>query len=80
MHKITLKEFTELNLGDVRRNKGFITILENVIHQPGQSITGQKENWYGAKATYEFFKNKKSHSTNFKTLYMLIEQQAFLLI
>src|SRR5208283_5184156 len=59
MHKITLEEFTELNLGDVRRNERFVTIIDNVINGPGQSILQQNESWYDAKATYEFFKNEK---------------------
>lgn len=59
MHKITVKEFTELDLGDVRRNERFTTIIDNVIHHPGQSIQQQNKNWYDAKATYEFFKNEE---------------------
>jgi hypothetical protein len=58
MHKITTKEFTELDLGDIRRNERFTTIVDNIINRPGQSIQQQNENWYNAKATYEFFKNE----------------------
>lgn len=58
MHKITVKEFKELNLGDVRRDERFTTIIDNVIHHPGQSIQQQCKNWYEAKATYDFFKNE----------------------
>ena len=59
MHKIKLKEFTDLDLGDVRRNERFVTIIDNVINHPGHSIQEQNESWYGAKATYEFFKNEE---------------------
>jgi hypothetical protein len=58
MHKITEKEFSDLDLGDIRRNKRFITIIDNVINRPGQSILQQNEGWYNSKATYEFFKNE----------------------
>jgi Transposase DNA-binding/Transposase Tn5 dimerisation domain len=58
MHRITEKEFSELDLGDIRRNKRFTTIIENVINHPGQSIPQQNEGAYDTKATYNFFKNK----------------------
>ena len=58
MHKITLKDFPELNLGDKRRNERFVTIINNVASQPGSSIPKQSGDWYGTKATYEFFRNK----------------------
>ena len=59
MHKITEKEFSELDLGDIRRNKRFTTIIENVVNHPGQSIPQQNDSIYDAKATYDFFKNQK---------------------
>jgi hypothetical protein len=58
MHKISVKEFSDLNLGDIRRNERFTTIIDNVINHPGQSIQQQNESWYDVKATYEFFKNE----------------------
>jgi len=57
MHKISVKDFPGLDLGDVRRNERFITIIENITSQPGSSIPKQSEGWYDTKATYEFFKN-----------------------
>jgi hypothetical protein len=57
MHKITVKEFTELDLGDIRRNERFTTIIDNAINQPGRSIKQQNDTWYDSKATYDFFKN-----------------------
>lgn len=58
MHRISVKDFPNLNLGDIRRNQRLVTIIENVTHQPGSSIPKQNESWYDAKATYEFFKNE----------------------
>ena len=58
MHKITVKDFPSLDLGDVRRNERFVTIVNNVSQQPGASIPKHNKTWYDTKATYEFFKNK----------------------
>lgn len=58
MHKITVSDFPHLNLGDVRRDKRFITIFNNICSQPGASIPKQNKGWYDTKATYEFFKNE----------------------
>lgn len=58
MHKITVKDFPHLDLGDVRRNERFVSILNNVSRQPGASIPKHNKTWYDTKATYEFFKNK----------------------
>ena len=58
MHKIAVKDFPVLDLGDIRRNERFVTIIENIIHQPGSSIPKHNESWYDTKATYEFFKNE----------------------
>jgi hypothetical protein len=57
MHKITVKDFPCLNLGDIRRNDRFVSIINNISSQPGSSIPQYNENWYNTKATYEFFKN-----------------------
>ena len=59
MHKITIKDFPELDLGDKRRNERFISIINNICAQPGSSIPKQNENWYDTKATYEFYKNEQ---------------------
>lgn len=58
MHKVRVKDFPGLNLGDIRRNERFVTIIENITSQPGSSIPKQNESWYDTKATYEFFKNE----------------------
>ena len=58
MHKITLKEFPQLELGNTKREERFVTIINNVIAQPGSSIPKQNKGWYDTKATYEFFKNE----------------------
>lgn len=58
MHKITVKDFPGLNLGDKRRDERFVKIIENIIRRPGSSIPRHNERWYDTKATYEFFKNE----------------------
>jgi hypothetical protein len=59
MHKITIQDFPSLDLGDKRRNERLVTIINNVINQPGSSIPKQNESWSDTKATYEFFKNEE---------------------
>ncbi len=59
MHRIRVKDFPQLDFGDKRRNERFVSIINNISNQPGSSIPKQNENWYGAKATYEFFKNEE---------------------
>lgn len=58
MHKITVKDFPVLDLGDKRRDERFIKIIENIVRHPGGSIPQHNESWYDTKATYEFFKNE----------------------
>ncbi len=58
MHKITTKDFPHLDFGDVRRNQRFVTIVDNLSTQPGNSIPKQNGSWYDAKATYSFFKSE----------------------
>lgn len=58
MHKISVKDFPELDFGDIRRNNRFVNIINNISSQPGSSIPRQNGNWYDTKATYEFFKNE----------------------
>jgi hypothetical protein len=57
MHKVTLAEFSAADFGDIRREKRFVSIINNISSQPGSSIPRQNETWYDTKATYEFFKN-----------------------
>ena len=59
MQKITVKDFPHLDLGDIRRNERFVTIINNVTAQPGASIPRHSGSWYDTKATYEFFKNEQ---------------------
>jgi hypothetical protein len=58
MHKITVKDFPALDLGDKRRDERFVKIVENIVKQPGSSIPKHNKRWYDTKATYEFFKNE----------------------
>lgn len=58
MHKITVKDFPGLDLGDKRRDERFVKIIENIVRHPGGSILQHNEEWYDAKATYGFIKMK----------------------
>ena len=58
MHQITVKDFPGLDLGDIRRNNRFVSIINNINHQPGKSIPQHSGSWYDTKATYSFFKNE----------------------
>jgi hypothetical protein len=57
MHEITVKDFSDLDLGDIRRKERFVSIINNVTRHPGKSIPNQSGGWYDTKATYSFFKN-----------------------
>lgn len=58
MHKISVKDFPALDLGDRRRDERFVKIIENIVRYPGGSIPRHNQRWYDTKATYEFFKNE----------------------
>jgi Transposase Tn5 dimerisation domain/Transposase DNA-binding len=58
MHQVTIKDFPELDLGDIRRNERFVSIINNISSNPGSSIPLQNNSWYSTKATYEFYKNE----------------------
>lgn len=59
MHQVTIKDFPGLDLGDIRRNKRFVSIINNISNNPGSSIPLQNNDWYSTKATYEFYKNEE---------------------
>ena len=71
MHKITVKDFPHLNLGDIRRDERFVTIVNNMSSQPGASIPKQNKSWYDTKATYEFFKNENVSIEELKKTMMM---------
>lgn len=58
MHQITVKDFPELDFGDIRRNDRFVSIINNISQQPAKSIPQQSGGWYDTKATYSFFRNE----------------------
>lgn len=58
MQSITIKDFPNLDFGDIRRDQRFVKMIDNLSTQPGSSIPKQNKNWYDTKATYEFFKNE----------------------
>lgn len=70
MHKTSVKDFPGLDLGDVRRNERFVTIVESISRQPGSSIPKQAGSWYDAKAAYNFFSTK---SVTLKALNAIIQ-------
>jgi hypothetical protein len=59
MHQITVKDFPGVDFGDIRRNKRFVSIINNISKQPGSSIPKQNEGWYDTKATYSFYSNEE---------------------
>ncbi|MDR3679107.1 MAG: IS4 family transposase [Flavipsychrobacter sp.] len=59
MHNITVKDFPHLDFGDKRRDRRFVTLIDNLTQHIGSSIPGQNDNWYETKATYNFFKNEE---------------------
>jgi hypothetical protein len=59
MNQMTIDDFPQLDLGDIRRKERFVTIINNVSTQPGASIPQQNDSWYDTKATYAFFKNEQ---------------------
>lgn len=58
MQEVTVKDFSGLDLGDIRRNNRFVTIINNITRHMGKSIPNQSGGWYDTKATYSFFKNE----------------------
>jgi Transposase DNA-binding/Transposase Tn5 dimerisation domain len=57
MHRVTVKDFPNVSLGDKRRTERLATLLNNISSQPGSSIPKQSQNWYETKAAYEFYSN-----------------------
>ena len=58
MHKLTVKDFPGLDLGDIGRDNRFVEIINHVNESPGSSIPQLNESWYDTKATYNFFNNE----------------------
>src|SRR3954466_12880807 len=59
MKQMTVQDFPDLDLGDIRRDERLVTIINNVSTQPGASIPQHNDSWSDTKATYEFFKNEQ---------------------
>jgi hypothetical protein len=68
MHKISIKEFPDLDLGDKRRGQRLISIINNISSKPGSTIPHQNESWYDTKATYNFFSNEEISIEKLKTI------------
>jgi hypothetical protein len=62
--QVNLKEeMTYLSLGDKRRDKRFIKIVEQKISHPCNSIPETGKTWSDIKMTYEFYDNDKVSET-----------------
>lgn len=55
MEKWAAQELQYAELGDTRRNKRLISIVENLASQPGTSVPQASENLAAACATYDFW-------------------------
>src|SRR5271163_4409896 len=58
MHKLSVKDFPGLDLGDIRRDNRFVAIINNINENPEGSIPQLNDSWYDTKATYNFFNNE----------------------
>ncbi len=58
MVAVTVKDFPDLDLGDIRRSDRLVTLVNNIISKPGSSIPRQAKTWYETKAAYNFFNNE----------------------
>jgi len=54
-HRWAEQHFSDLDLGDSRRNQRAITVASAMAHKPGKSIPQLFDRWYDVKATYELF-------------------------
>jgi len=55
MEKWAAQELQYADLGDARRNKRLISIVENLANQPSTSVAQASENLAAASATYDFW-------------------------
>jgi hypothetical protein len=55
MEKWAAQELQYAELGDARRNKRLISIVENLASQPGTSVPQASQNLAAASATYDFW-------------------------
>ncbi len=57
MEKWAAKELSGVDLGDVRRNKRLIKIVEDLAAQPDSSVPQASGNMAATKAAYNFWKS-----------------------
>ncbi|WP_442949890.1 IS4/Tn5 family transposase DNA-binding protein [Nostoc sp.] len=57
MEKWAAKELSQANLGDARRNKRLIRIVEDLAGQPDSSVPQASGNMAATKAAYNFWKS-----------------------
>lgn len=68
MRALLKEEMAHLSLGDERRNKRFISIVERKVSQPAASIPEMGSDWREVKRTYEFYDNEKVQEAQLATV------------
>ncbi len=58
------QELSGANLGDKRRNKRLVTIVEDLAAQPNESIPQASRDTAATQATYEFWANKRIEASS----------------
>ena len=53
------EELSHLSLGDKRRERRFLKIVQHKVSHPTASIPQSGEDWSDIKMTYEFYNNEK---------------------
>jgi hypothetical protein len=53
------QELQYAQLGDARRNKRLVRVVEDLAAQPNESVPQACGNWAATKATYEFWKSPR---------------------
>lgn len=67
MERLTISDFSGLQLGNILREARFVKIINNVIAKPSGSIPQQCDGWYETKATYNFLGNNQVKLKNIET-------------
>jgi hypothetical protein len=70
MEKWAAKELSQVNLGDVRRNKRLIRIVEDLAAQPDSSVPQACENVAATKAAYNFCKSPYFQASSIRSAHI----------
>ena len=57
-------ELSGANLGDKRRNKRLVTIVEDLAQQPNESVPQASRDTAAMQATYEFWANRRIEASS----------------